>query len=318
MEITPFMPMGVFGILREAFKIPSRNGKIFLSITLFLLIPSSLIFLANDFTIKPLVMDLVVKTYKLEANDPQWPGYSKLIDGIRKDVGFLVGEETLLLVISSIVSLFTAVATIFASSMTYYCKDLTHNELFLRIGQTWKRPMITWLYITLFESGYLLLIFLLVGIFTMIAKGSMTLACLTLVLALLLVRFYVYFSMLCKLGIVISVMEEDNYGMGALTKAADLIEGRKRQGYILYVLFKLVGLAVYWVLSSAMQDIDRSHTTRLVIGVVLMHVISLEKILMSMVFTVFYFECKKSHGEKVETGGESGYSLVSTTALVEV
>ncbi|XP_058113880.1 uncharacterized protein LOC131256842 [Magnolia sinica] len=311
---TPFMPMGVFGILREALKIPSKNGKLFLSITLLFLIPSSLLYLANNFAIKPLVTDISAKSVMLQDNDPQRPGYTKLMGAINKDAGILVSGEMIFLLISSMVSLFAITATISASAMAYYRKDLTHNELFIRIGRTWKRPLITRLYIILFNSGCLFLILILIGMLKMFAMGlPIALACLLLVLALLFLCFYGYISVICNLGIVISVIEESNYGIGALAKAAELIKGRKRQGYIIYVLFKLVGLAIYWVLGSAMQVMHLTHASSLV----LVNIGSLETILLFMVFTMFYIECKKSHGEKVEIEGESGYSLVPTIPLVD-
>ncbi|XP_058113323.1 uncharacterized protein LOC131256452 [Magnolia sinica] len=328
---TPFMPMGVFGILRkalkisskngvfgilrEALKIPSKNGKLFLSITLLLLIPSSLLYLAKDFAIKPLVTDISAKSFMLQDNDPQRPAYAKLMDAINKDAGFLAAGEIIFLVISSMVSLFAITATISASAMAYYRKDLTRNELFLRIGRTWKRPVITWLYIILFSLGYLLLFLILIGMLAMFSTGRpIAFICLVSVLAILFLCFYGYFNVICNLGIVISVIEESNYGIGALAKAAELIKGRKRQGYIIYVLFKLVGSAIYWVLGSAMQGMHLTHASPLV----LVNIGSLETILLFMVFTMFYIECKKSHGEKVEIEGESGYSLVPTIPLVDV
>ncbi|XP_058113322.1 uncharacterized protein LOC131256448 [Magnolia sinica] len=313
---TPFFPMGVFGILRAGLKIPSKNGKIFLSVALLLLIQSSIIYLTSDFAIKPLIMDLAMRSLTLQNIDPQQPSYAKLIDGIKKDIGILAGEETIILVVSAIVSLFVAVATIYTSAMTYHGKDLTCSELFRRIRWTWKRPVITWLCITLFNLGFLLLIILLLGFLMLIAKGSIISTCLVIVLALLSLCFYVYFTLLFILGIVISVIEEGSYGMGALAKAAVLIKGRRWQGCILYVLFSLLGSAIYLVLNLAIQDIHLSNMSRLVIGIVLVNVLSLETILIYMVFTVFYFECKKSHGENVEIEGESEYSLVPT-AFVE-
>ncbi|XP_077238240.1 uncharacterized protein LOC143879640 [Tasmannia lanceolata] len=119
-EIKPSsMSMGILEILKEAFKIPSRNGKLALSLALLLLIPSSLLYLANDFALMPFLKDLFTKVCLLKKTDPESPEYAELLARIGKDIRIIAGEELIFMIAYCILGLFSTVATVYASAMTY-------------------------------------------------------------------------------------------------------------------------------------------------------------------------------------------------------
>ncbi|KAL6012300.1 hypothetical protein ACLOJK_002779 [Asimina triloba] len=314
---SPSMPLGLFGVLRESVNLPLRNRSLFLSIALFLLIPTSLFFLFNDFAIKPLIVSTVVSSYKMQASSPQSPGFKKLADGITRNIGILISEEVLYVLLCSFISLAATIATVHASAMAYHGKDLTGKGLLVRIKQIWKQPVMTWLLVSLFNLGIFVLVLALMGFVVLTMKSFTSLAFVVVLVTILLLRFYVYMAVVWKLGIVASVLEDGSYGMGAIAKATELIRGRRRQGYVIYLLFKLPPLMILWLLSSAMRDRHRSHASRLVIGLVVVFSSCLEQILTYIAFTVLYSDCKKSQGEKLELEGESGYSLVPSTTHVD-
>ncbi|XP_077237079.1 uncharacterized protein LOC143878718 [Tasmannia lanceolata] len=314
-EMKPsFMSMGILEILKEAFKIPSRNGKLALSLALLLLIPSSLLFLANDFALIPFFKDLFTKVYLLKKTDPESPEYAELLAGIGKDSRIIAGEELIFIIAYSILSLFSTVATVYASAMTYSGNHLTLNELLSRIGKTWKSPVITWLYITLFSFGYLFLFVVLIVFFVMIglASNSIALAALgvILVLVLFVIRYCFNFIVVWTLGLVISIIEEGCYGIEALSKAKELLKGRRLQASVLLFILTIIPMGISQIFVNKMSDVNNTEATRIVLGLVLINISGLFSLYSLGVYTVFYYECKKSHEEEVEVKGVMGYSML--------
>ncbi|KAJ8634692.1 hypothetical protein MRB53_008959 [Persea americana] len=286
------MAMGVWDILREALRTPFRNRKLMFCIALTLLILSSLILLANHFYLVPVIKDLVMNEYLLLGNDPRSSEYTKLLAGVLQDIQIVVAAS-------------------------YSSKQLNLKELILTIARTWKRPLVTSLYIALLGIGYAMLLMPLIVLLVGTAKGSVIFIVFGVLIALLLLCLSIYLGAIWNLGLVISVVEERFSGMKALGRAEELIKGRKLQGFVLSLLLALI----YWVFTGLSVfkavDINLAKATRLVIELVFMNVICLWQLFLCMVFTVFYFQCKKSHGGEVETRVEIGYHLVSTNPQVD-
>ncbi|XXG51723.1 hypothetical protein AAC387_Pa03g0231 [Persea americana] len=311
------MAMGVWDILREALRTPFRNRKLMFCIALTLLILSSLILLANHFYLVPVIKDLVMNEYLLHGNDPRSSEYTKLLAGVLQDIQIVVGEETIFILVTYALSLFLTVVMIYATAASYSSKQLNLKELILTIARTWKRPLVTSLYIALLGIGYAMLLMPLIVLLVGTAKGSVIFIVFGVLIALLLLCLSIYLGAIWNLGLVISVVEERFSGMKALGRAEELIKGRKLQGFVLSLLLALI----YWVFTGLFVfkavDINLAKATRLVIELVFMNVICLWQLFLCMVFTVFYFQCKKSHGGEVETRVEIGYHLVSTNPQVD-
>lgn len=311
------MAMGVWDILREALRIPFRNRKLMLSIALSLLIPSSLILLAGHFYLIPVTEDLMLDEYQLIVKDRTSSEYTKLLAGVLQDIQIIVGEETIFILVSYVFSLLSIVAMIYATAASYSSKQLNLKELILIIAGTWKRPLITSLYIGLLGIGFAMLLMPLIVLLVVTAKGSVIFIVFGVLIALLLLFLNIYLFAIWKLGLVISVVEEKFSGMKALGRAEELIKGRKLQGFVLSLLWTLIYGVIIGLFVFKAVDINLAKETRLVIELVFMNVICLLQLFLCMVFTVFYFQCKKSHGEEVETKVEIGYHLVSTNPQVD-
>ncbi|XP_077217230.1 uncharacterized protein LOC143851638 [Tasmannia lanceolata] len=314
-EMKPsFMAMGILGILREAFKIPFRNGKLALFLALLLLIPSYFLFLTNNFTVQPLTSKLTMKFLLLPKDVPGSPEYTELLAEIMRDVRILVGEVTFFLIISKVVSIFSTVVTVYASAVIYAGNHLTISELFSRVRGTWKRPVITWLYVNLFSLGYLLILGVLIGFLLVIGKGgSVALIALGVILLLSALLCFFYLGVVWDLGVVVSVVEEGCYGLEALFKAGGLIKGRRLQGFVLFLISTLVPIVISQIFAIKETDVNNTKATQIVMGLVLVNITGLVSLYNHVVCTVFYYECKKSHGEEVEVQGVMGYSMVPAT-----
>ncbi|XP_043711178.1 uncharacterized protein LOC122660068 [Telopea speciosissima] len=164
--------LGVLGILREALQIFPRNGKIMASIALFSLVSNFLVFLDYHFSFEPFFSDLVMHLFPLKTAQPGSPEYYDLVIAIKKNVGVLLVNQLIIGVFIWVVSLFSLIATIYASAVTYSGEELTLKELLTQIGRTWRGPAITCFYISLMSLGCSVLVLIMVGVLTMVANGS--------------------------------------------------------------------------------------------------------------------------------------------------
>lgn len=202
---------------------------------------------------------------------------------------------------------------IYASAVVYCWKNLTPKELFVTIGRIWRRPAITWSYVAILNLGYVLIGAVLIGVlFLAISMESVPLICLGCVMFFMFIFVYIFLAMVWKLGLVVSVLEEGCHGMGAIWKAGELIKGRKSIGFFLSLILTLVGLMISGFFGYQMGGLVKREATRLVLGIILINATCIEELFSTVIYTIFYCECKKWHGEKVELeeAATSGYSLV--------
>lgn len=312
MVTSSFTAMGVFGILREALKIPQRNGKLLFYIALLFIVSSSLMFLGNHFTINPVLADVLVKSSLLRDQDHRNSMYMKLKSSIKNDIVLLLGEGSIYIAASCVLSVFTTAAITYASAASYTGKNLNLSELLSKIGSTWKRVVITWLFIILFSIGFVALALTFAGVTTVLAGVSVASATIgALVGVLLLLLLVLYLGLISKMGLAASILEEGIYGMGAIGKAEELIKGRKKDGIFLSFVLTLISMVIV-IFGSRSGDANH-----IGIGLVLIGISSLYDLFVSVAYTIFYFECKKELGEKIEIEVGNGYNLVSTVPHVD-
>ncbi|KAF5178990.1 hypothetical protein FRX31_031418 [Thalictrum thalictroides] len=135
-----------------------------------------------------------------------------------------------------------------------------------------------------------------------LTKKSIVVLTIGTVLILLAICLYMYLALVWMLSIVISVLE-DCYGLQAFGKGAQLLKGRKVVGFgLTFVLMILIGVNVL--------------VSNIMISTIAMAFAVLLKMFSMMVYTVFYFDCKQSHGEEIELEENIEYAQVSTLPVV--
>ncbi|XP_058113158.1 uncharacterized protein LOC131256125 [Magnolia sinica] len=299
--------LDLIGILKESLKIPLKNLKLMVSVMLLLLIPFSLLALNHD---------LVAGPFLIEIEDQESDsGWNFSTSRVQKDIRILVGLESVYFIAFCVLIPFTMTATMYASATTYTGKHLSLMDVCLKIIEIWKRPMITWLYVLLITAVYAFIVVMVFVAFALITNGGTLIAMIGLV-SLPAMIFFVYLAAVWMLGLVISVVEEDCYGMKAIKKAVYLIKGRKLQGFgLMMVLALLIApISVLFSLNTIEDDIEP--VVRLAIGAIETVLASILKLFAFVVYTVFYYECKNSHGGKVEMEDEERCGLVSTNLYV--
>ncbi|KAF5742867.1 hypothetical protein HS088_TW09G00928 [Tripterygium wilfordii] len=299
----------VVGILKDAYKIFCKNVKLMLSVALLSLSFNSVIYLSNIFSTTPLISDLFSKQSLLITTTPGSPEFASLLLSIKEDIRIFVGVEWIFLIINFISAIFITTVIIFASAFTHNGKALSFKELLLKTLKAWKRPLVTWFYVNLLASGFLIIfIIILIPVF-LVMDSPFKPSIVSIVLIVLVTVLYTYLAVVWTLALVVSVLE-DKCGIEALGKAAQLIKGMKLEGFLLNLLFTILNSG----LLQGMRFIPGKHP--FIVGLIIVNFIGLLRMFWLMTYTVLYYDSKKTHGEGVEFQGSLDYVKVPTTPLI--
>ncbi|KAF8389315.1 hypothetical protein HHK36_026009 [Tetracentron sinense] len=294
----PSSSLGVLGILGVAFKIPSRNWKLMVSIMVLFLLPVCLLTIVSDLALRPIEVDITSGIALLPKDDPSSPESREIMERLQKDFGLLLCWKLVTLVLFCVFMLFSLLATVYSTARIYTGKQLNLKELLSMIGGIWKKPLITWFYISLFSIVFVIVSVILGMILISVLMVRVHHVALISVL-ILGYLCYLYLATVWMLSLVVSI-EEDNYGLMALSRAGELIKGKTIQGFAIMLILSLVSVVIYISFPSKRGGMNQRTETRLAIGITMVSLLCLVKLFIFMAYTVFYFECKKSHGEKVE------------------
>uniref|UniRef100_A0A2K1YZZ2 Uncharacterized protein n=1 Tax=Populus trichocarpa TaxID=3694 RepID=A0A2K1YZZ2_POPTR len=236
-------PLNVIGILREAITILARNGKFMLQVMLTILFPFSLIGLLH-YLLAGFFIERVEDSY--EKNSPLG----------QKDVRTLIGLELALFAAFFFVCFFGIMLTIHASASSYLGKNTGLNDLISSIHYAWKKPLITWLCVSLFTLTYAVLAIVLIKLVSLLDPNSYAIYLWGWFLTILAALFYLYLDASWTLALVISVLENDSCGTKGLKRSEKLIRGRKIQGFLLMFILTALVVPIYVLLYVTATDDD--------------------------------------------------------------
>ncbi|XP_031480632.1 uncharacterized protein LOC116250824 [Nymphaea colorata] len=300
MEVESLKPWGTARILREAFKVPRKNGRIMSFVTFLTVLPLSLLILYHNVVLFPYAQRVVSKASLLPIDDPTSSeaaaGRAELLRALRSFfiVEILYGSAI------GIVTLVALMATVYSIAAIHGRKHLTLRALSWRVATTWKRPLITWLYVVLIVVAFMLIFLFSVGAVALMLREGIAMVAASVVLSILAVGFFIYFAAVFMLALAAAIVEENCYGMEALGKAEVLIKGRKIQGFLLVLATSLCGVVIPWLWNLITAT---KLELRIGVQIVLVCLFSFVKLWTFIVFTLFYCECKRGHGEKLEMEG---------------
>lgn len=288
-----------------------------LSILLILLLPYSFLFFGNYLTVTPLIVDMVTKFFMMRTKDPRSPEYRELLAAVMEDLREITGAEVASMLISNLLSLLLVMATVYTVAMASKGEKVTLKELLSRMRRTWKGPAATGLYVFLLSFGYNAVFFISIGVFAFVSNGSKAVLALGAVLAVLALLLLVYLQVLWFEALVISVVEEDCYGLAALGRASELIRGRRRLGFRVNFHLTLMTVIFFLAYNFVKSFLPPSEKMQLVDGLFTFYSSLMLTVFMLAVYVVFYYECKRSHGEEVDMKGSLAYTKVPTAPTLD-
>ncbi|KAJ0751475.1 hypothetical protein HanLR1_Chr05g0193811 [Helianthus annuus] len=264
--------LGFFGIFTHTFKAIFSRKKLFTQITLTLILPLTLIFLAH-YQISNRFFSRLESSYII-AYDTRYRSIT-LTDWLHYWL-FKIIYFTFLLIFS----LLSTAAVVFTVASAYADRDVTFRRLIKIVPNIWKKLFITFvfIYFTLFIynvlTGVVLFIFRSVFGYTVFGSVSM------LIILLVYVLGFLYLSVVWQLASVVTVLENVN-GYRSMQKGKQLANGKKA-----------VGMGIAFVLYGLLLGV--------LIGV-LCGVLFMELFLVFIVAqTVLYLVCKSYHREVVD------------------
>ncbi|CAN6821389.1 unnamed protein product [Brassica oleracea] len=309
----------VVGMLNESRKLFLKNKKLMFSVSVFYLLLNGLLYLFNVLTITPEITNLTQDLNLLPTMDPSSPEYMAQLMKVFADFRLFVVSSDIFNAVSFIINLLSVLVIVQASALTYKHENVKFKDFVVLILKSWKGPLVTSFYISLFSLGYCL--FFVIILFP-ILLSSLSIASLfslvakVFVLLVLFLLFASYLAIVWYLSMVISVLEE-TYGIQALGEAAKIVKGMKPKLFLLNIFYGLLifGLAQIVTLVSLVVDRSQSFVVTLAIGLVLVVSAFLGMFLL-MTYTVAYFQCKSPHGQDVESLRDVEYTTLPTTSLI--
>lgn len=318
-------PASVLQILWQALQLPAKTAILFFPLLILTLFSSSCVFYANFSSISPVLMDLVSKlTILLKSPGPgPGPEFSHVLLDMKKDLKQVAGSESIITLLSFFASLFLLVATFYTFAMAYSGTSLTPKELLSRVARRWYQTLVTRLYIVLLSLGFGLLSSLVIGTVMLACDDSKYLASSSVAMCVVAASIYIYLWTRWSMSLVITVVEE-TWGIGALSWSVELFVGNKKKGWILTFILMLLKIMIYAVLGLLMMAGPTPPSPppppvvdQLRIGFLAVAASALLDMYAMAVYTVFYYECRKSHGldEMLKVQEAFMYTSLPATAV---
>lgn len=317
MANTPPTPVRTFKIFKEAFFLPKTNPSLILSVFLIYFLATFLYLAAFQLSTSSLLIDLTKKLQSLVTADPSSPTYFQLLAAILHDAKELTSVEVVFIIIGMIVTYVVKTITVYALAMTYVKKLLTLKELLCNVKRIMKGPIITQFLVSLLSCGYSVLLMVVVLVLWFISDGSTFLLILVGLLAFVAVVWYLYLTTLFFLSITVSVVERDCYGVRAVARATELIKGNKWAGVGIIIIPIIVAIPIAAVYVTASVFIPLGLWSQLVAELVYMLAIEVLSLIVCAAFAVYYYECRRSHGEVTpDMVGNAVYTALPTADAV--
>ncbi|KAF5480596.1 hypothetical protein F2P56_001332, partial [Juglans regia] len=292
--------LGFFGIFKESFKIIFSWRRIFSRITLSLVLPLSIIFLAHLQISHILFFKILYNQEARNYTRKNSPRYAQLSDIISSEwVAFWLFKFvyfTFLLILS----LLSTAAVVYTIASIYTAKEITFRKVMSVVPKVWKRLMVTFLWsfaiVLVYNIASGVLFFLWAINFELYGIG---IAIFVFLFILYLVGL-VYISIVWHLASVVSVLE-DLYGIKAMIKSKSLIKGN--MGVAVAIFFMLVVLFIGVELlfeNLVVLNLARNIGIRIGIGILSVLLLVLVFLFGLVIQTVIYFVCKSYHHENID------------------
>ncbi|CAO2163194.1 unnamed protein product [Urochloa humidicola] len=294
-------PRGVVAVLTEALCLARRSKKHMLPCLLLALIPASLqLFCGGHVSAYSHILGFVARLHSLGREHPVTPRFYDLLVRLKSDAGALTHANAALAAASHLGRFASTVVIVHAASAACAGRHLpVRKDLLpkLSMAAAWKGPLVTYLYSTLLSVGYTALSVALIAIPALnmaAASGGVAASRLAVVVAAAAAaaaRFgYIYLAMVWAVGVVASVVDDDGCrggGLEALHRAGEAVAARRAQGFLIAVALASADAFVAGIGGGGRGWRDAlGCAVRLLLGM-----------FSTVVYTVFYHECKRSHGD---------------------
>ncbi|XP_031114614.1 uncharacterized protein LOC116018765 [Ipomoea triloba] len=302
--------LGLFDIYIESYKVIYRCRKIFSQITLSLVLPLAIIFLAQKEVSQLIFSNLTHTESQLENSQPGSPRYQRLSDHLTSDFAALLLFKFVYLTCLIVFSLLSTSAVVYTVACVYTARDLSFRKVMSVVPKVWKRLMLTFLstFLVFFvynivATASLVIWFFLALSFRFLADIPLWVGVAVYTVGLL------YMSIIWQLANTVSVLE-DSYGFKAMSKSKHLLKGKMVLGVVFFLKLHLALFLVNVIFKKFVVDGPHFHLGMLGrVGFGLLCLLVLFKLVVFglVTQTVIYFVCKSYHHENIDKSALSNH-----------
>ncbi|KAL3721447.1 hypothetical protein ACJRO7_033876 [Eucalyptus globulus] len=296
--------LGFLGVYRETSEIIVKWRKIFAQITLTLILPLCIIFLAHSLVSQLLsfnILDHEITQNDIREEDTNYRDLSPMLENEWVAFWFVrLGYFVLVFIFS----LLSTAAVVYTVACVFAAKQITFKKIISVVPRVWKRLMVTFFWCFALFFGYNdVAVGLLIAWLVMVrqfAVGPALGIAVAVILLILSVVGLVYITMIWQMASVISVLE-DAYGRKAMVKSKGLIKGKMDLS-----VWCFLGVLVYSVLVQALFEslvfFDLVPIgVKIGVGLICLMLLSMLVLFDLVVQTVIYFVCKSYHRENIDS-----------------
>ncbi|KAK9678316.1 hypothetical protein RND81_11G203200 [Saponaria officinalis] len=286
--------LGIFGILKESFKIILSHPKIFTKINFAFILPLTFLVLVNNEISKFLPHNLSNNSSSTlntqESSPTKWALYW----------GFEVTYFMFIFVV--IFDLLSISAVVYTAACIYSKKEITFKQVMTAIPKVWKRLITTLICnfcMTLMYSIVIVICWVIItrGIFSSNPIGS---AIATTILAILFLIIIIYITIFWQLANVISVME-NTCGFKAMKKSRQLVKGKLGIAIAKMLVLGIFQTPIFILYQELIKsDINNKIGIKILCIILILLLNPLITLYGLVVQSVFYCVCKSYHHENID------------------
>ncbi|KAL2241257.1 uncharacterized protein LOC105178379 [Sesamum indicum] len=291
--------LGFFGILKESYNIVSSWTKIFTHITLSMILPLSLIYLAHIQISELLFTNIMHNEWVLDRTPVGSRSYNKVSDVLTSEWSAFFLFKIAYFVFFIILALLSTSAVVYTIACIYTAKEITLAKVMSVVPKVWKRLMVTfiWNFIIVFAYNIVSLLVFIVGVILFGAIPALVIA-FVVVFTVLYLAGFLYVTMIWHLATVVSVLE-DSYGLNAMAKSQDLIKGKMGISVALFIVLLLCFFAIQTTFEFLVV-FGHGTGTRIGVGILCLILMSISMLFGLIIQTIVYFVCKSYHHENID------------------
>lgn len=304
-ELDEMRTLGIVGICKEAYTITKLHVRLFLSLGLTLVLPLGAIMFCHGLLSDPLLRKINHNERELET-EPVGSSAAAHTQSVLDSELFGLGIITIIYIIFFLAfSLLSTASIVYTVASIYSSKGLSYQKVLSVVPRVWKRLFMTFLWAHILVFLYnVAFVFIIVMLLLLQLQTGIPFTVLFIPLMLMFYCLLVYIYLVWHLASVVTVLE-DSYGISAIKKSADLIEGKRWVGWVMiliYTLATVVVLTLFNVFVRSPFHRVESGFGRVLLGVTLLGLWTVVTVLGIVVQTIVYFVCKSVHLENIDRG----------------
>lgn len=296
------------GIITESFKTILKWKKIFAQITLTLILPFSIIFIAH--------MEISKRFFHKIERDP-FELLTGVVEGYRSffyaqvtsvDWLYYLLFKTIFITVVIVFCLLSTAAVSYTVASIYTGSDVSYRKSMKVLPKVWKRLILTLLcmFLTLFAYNLITTVFFF--LWFVICSDTVASPFVLFAIFISYVFGFLYLSIIWQIASVVSVLE-NSLGLKSMIKSMDLIKGKRRVAVSISFLSYtfLVGTVLMYMALVLSDDGYMGFLYKLVIGILCWILLLITFLLFTVTQSILYLVCKSHHRETIDKVSLSTY-----------